>query len=113
MALDAVLKKIDETLPESTERLMDLLRIPSISTDPAFKGDCDLAADWLVKELTDLGFEASKRPTPGHPMVVARKRAQAATCCSTATTTCSPSIPSPSGIAIRSIRSCRTAPPAR
>lgn len=72
MTLDAVLSRIDETLPEATERLMDLLRIPSISTDPAFKADCARAADWLVNELKSLGFEASTRPTPGHPMVVAR-----------------------------------------
>ncbi len=74
MALDAVLNKIDETLPQSLERLMELLRIPSISTDPAYKGDCDRAADWLVAELSALGFEAAKRPTPGHPMVIARKQ---------------------------------------
>lgn len=71
MSLDAVLAKIDEALPKATDRLLDLLRIPSISTDPAFKADCDRAADWLVDDLTSLGFEASKRPTPGHPMVVA------------------------------------------
>ena len=74
MALDAVLNKIDETLPQSLERLMELLRIPSISTDPAYKGDCDRSADWLVAELSALGFEAAKRPTPGHPMVIARKQ---------------------------------------
>ncbi|WP_136685557.1 M20/M25/M40 family metallo-hydrolase [Falsirhodobacter xinxiangensis] len=71
MSLSAVLDKIDTSLPEATDRLLDLLRIPSISTDPAFKGDCDRAADWLVAELASLGFEAAKRPTPGHPMVVA------------------------------------------
>ncbi len=71
MSLDAVLAKIDEALPQATDRLLDLLRIPSISTDPAFKADCDRAADWLVDDLTSLGFKASKRPTPGHPMVVA------------------------------------------
>ena len=37
MSLDAVLAKIDENLPDATERLLNLLRIPSISTDPAFK----------------------------------------------------------------------------
>ena len=37
----------------------------------AFKGDCAKAADWLVEDLKGLGFEASSRPTPGHPMVVA------------------------------------------
>lgn len=71
MTLAPVLDQIDQDLDTATERLFDLLRIPSISTDPAYKEDCDKAADWLVKELSDLGFEASKRPTPGHPMVVA------------------------------------------
>ena len=70
MSLDAVLSRIDADLPQATERLLDLLRIPSISTDPAYKADCDRAADWLVADLAELGVEASKRPTPGHPMVV-------------------------------------------
>lgn len=71
MNLTNVLDRIDSDLPQSLERLKELLRIPSISTDPSFKGDCDRAADWLVDDLTSMGFEASKRPTPGHPMVVA------------------------------------------
>uniref|UniRef100_UPI0035B1737E M20/M25/M40 family metallo-hydrolase n=1 Tax=Paenirhodobacter enshiensis TaxID=1105367 RepID=UPI0035B1737E len=72
MSIEAVLNRIDENLPAATERLMTLLRIPSISTDPAYKADCEKAADWLVAELTDLGFKAEKRPAPGHPFVVAR-----------------------------------------
>ena len=71
MTLDAVLARIDADLPEATERLLDLLRIPSISTDPAYRQECDKAADWLVADLQSIGFTASKRPTPGHPMVVA------------------------------------------
>ena len=71
MTLDAVLARIDDTLPDALDRLLALLRIPSISTDPAFAPACEAAADWLVAELTALGFAASKRPTPGHPMVVA------------------------------------------
>lgn len=70
MTLDAVLARIDTDLPASLDRLMQLLRIPSISTDPAFKADCATAADWLVEDLKSLGFDASSRPTPGHPMVV-------------------------------------------
>ena len=69
--LTPVLDQIDATLPASLDRLMDLLRIPSISTDPAFKADCDKAANWLVDDLTSIGFDASKRLTPGQPMVVA------------------------------------------
>ncbi len=70
MTLDAVLARIDDTLPDALERLMVLLRIPSISTDPAYATDCADAADWLVADLQSLGFDASARPTPGHPMVV-------------------------------------------
>ncbi len=71
MTLDPVLTKIDEELPSALERLYDLLRIQSISTEPAYKADCDKAADWLVEDLKSIGFDASKRPTPGHPMVIA------------------------------------------
>jgi acetylornithine deacetylase/succinyl-diaminopimelate desuccinylase-like protein len=71
MSLDAVLNRIDADLPQSVERLKELLRIPSISTDPAYKADCDKAADWLVADLIGMGLQAAKRPTPGHPMVVA------------------------------------------
>ncbi|MCP3971791.1 MAG: M20/M25/M40 family metallo-hydrolase [Rhodobacteraceae bacterium] len=70
MSLDAVLARIDSDFPAATERLMDLLRIPSVSTDPAYAEQCDQAADWLVADLQSLGVEASKRETPGHPMVV-------------------------------------------
>ena len=70
MSLDAVLARIDQDLPAATDRLLDLLRIKSISTDPAFKQDCQDAADWLVADLASMGIEAQKRPTPGHPMVV-------------------------------------------
>jgi acetylornithine deacetylase/succinyl-diaminopimelate desuccinylase-like protein len=71
MSLDAVLARIDTNLPEALDRLLELLRIPSISTDPAYKADCARAADWLVDDLKSLGFDATSRPTPGHPMVVA------------------------------------------
>ena len=70
MTLETVLSRIDATMPQALERLFDLLRIPSISTDPAYKADCDRAADWLVADLRSLGIAAEKRATPGHPMVV-------------------------------------------
>ena len=70
-ALSPVLSRIDATLSESLDRLMALLRIPSISTDPACKPACRQAAEWLVADLETIGFDASLRETPGHPMVVA------------------------------------------
>ncbi|TYB89771.1 M20/M25/M40 family metallo-hydrolase [Oceaniovalibus sp. ACAM 378] len=69
MSLEDVLSRIDADLPAATERLMELLRIRSISTDPAYAADCDAAADWLVADLASIGIDAAKRPTPGHPMV--------------------------------------------
>ena len=69
--LDAVLDRIDAERHRALDRLTELLRIPSISTDPAHASDCETAADWLVAELRHLGFDAAKRPTRGRPMVVA------------------------------------------
>lgn len=56
---------------QSVERLSSLLRIPSIGTDPAFEAETLEAANWLVRELRDIGFEAGLRETPGQPAVVA------------------------------------------
>jgi acetylornithine deacetylase/succinyl-diaminopimelate desuccinylase-like protein len=70
MSLDPVLDRIDADLPDAISRLQAILRIPSISTDPAHRADVAAAADWLVAELASLGFDAQARPTPGHPMVV-------------------------------------------
>jgi len=74
--LNAVLDQIDQDLPDALDRLQDLLRIPSISTDPAYAPDVDRAAQWLVNDLNALGFSARKDKTPGHPMVVASGGAQ-------------------------------------
>ncbi|MDA8870715.1 dipeptidase [Rhizobiaceae bacterium] len=70
-ALGKTLAAIDADHDNALERLKALLRIPSISTDPAYKADVKRAAQVLVDDLTGLGFDASLRETPGHPMVVA------------------------------------------
>ncbi|MFL2787726.1 MAG: M20/M25/M40 family metallo-hydrolase [Paracoccaceae bacterium] len=71
MSISKVLTQIDEDFSQSTDRLFELLRIESISTDSNYDAECEKAADWLVSELSDIGFEASKRATLGHPMVIA------------------------------------------
>ena len=70
-ALAPVLDRIDRDLDQSLDRLFAFLRIPSISTDPSYAGDCRSAAEWLVEDLKSIGFDAGLRETPGHPMVVA------------------------------------------
>ena len=69
--LASVLEHVDTQLERSLARLFDFIRIPSISTDPAYAPDCRRAAAWLSSELATLGLEASVRDTTGHPMVVA------------------------------------------
>mgnify|MGYP000562475267 CR=1 FL=1 len=76
--VDTVLSKADANLNSSLEKLFALCRIKSISTDPAYKDDCRKAATWLADYLKILGFEASVRDTPGHPMVVAHHPAATA-----------------------------------
>ena len=69
--LDNALAYADAHMDKSLNRLKELIRIKSISTDPAYKAECQHAADWLVADLSSEGFSASARPTPGHPVVVA------------------------------------------
>src|SRR6516165_10303786 len=71
-ALPAVLAQIDANLPQSLDRLFDFLRIQSISTDPAYREQCLEAAQFVAAELSAIGFEASIRPTQGHPVVVGK-----------------------------------------
>src|ERR1700734_1941641 len=70
--LQPVLDRIDADFDNSLERLFALLRIKSISADPAFAGDCKAAADHLAKDIATLGFATEVRPTAGHPAIVAR-----------------------------------------
>ena len=70
-SLDDVLAKVDSNLDDALQRLFSLIAIKSVSTDPAFADECKAAAEFLVEDLRSLGFEASLRPTSGHPMVVA------------------------------------------
>jgi acetylornithine deacetylase/succinyl-diaminopimelate desuccinylase-like protein len=57
------------------DRLIDFLRIPSVSTDPAHRSDMGRAAEWLAARLRAAGAESVRiDPTPGHPVVYAESR---------------------------------------
>src|SRR4030095_16877101 len=50
--------------------LIELLRIPSISHDPAYKQDMDKAAHWLASKLRLMGMDNVEiLPTAGHSVV--------------------------------------------
>ncbi|MEP4031909.1 dipeptidase [Roseibium polysiphoniae] len=72
--IEKVLTRIDADLDNSLSRLFELLKIKSISTDPAYKDECRTAAEWLAKELTSIGIDATVRSTEGHPMVVGHRK---------------------------------------
>lgn len=74
-SLDDVLSAIDRGFDGSIDRLSDILRIPSISTDPAHDADVRAAADWFAGEFGRLGFTAEVVETPGHPVVFAERPA--------------------------------------
>jgi acetylornithine deacetylase/succinyl-diaminopimelate desuccinylase-like protein len=75
--LEAVLAKVDADLDAALERLFAVLRIRSISTDPAYAAECRKNAEWHAADLAGIGFEASVRDTPGHPVAVAHDRSAA------------------------------------
>ncbi|TVQ39174.1 MAG: M20/M25/M40 family metallo-hydrolase, partial [Geminicoccaceae bacterium] len=72
--LDAVLARIDAEQEAALDRLFQLLRFPSISTDPAYAAACRACGQWHVEDLQRIGFRATLHDTPGHPIVVAHDR---------------------------------------
>ena len=70
-ALDPVLEHLESDFDAAVERLREFVRIPSVSTDPAYADETRRAGQWIADQLTGLGFEASLRDTTGHPVVVA------------------------------------------
>ena len=72
--LNAVLSKLDATRDSALARLFELLRIPSVSTDPAFGAHCKRAANWLRDDLASMGFATAVHATAGHPIVLGHAR---------------------------------------
>ena len=56
------------------EELLDLLRIPSVSADPAYKGDVLKTAEFVAESLRKAGADQVEVcPTAGYPIVYAEK----------------------------------------
>ena len=74
--LPSVLAAIASDRAPALARLLDWLRIPSISMDPSFAPDCLRAAEWCAVQLGELGFTANVRPSTGNPMVVGHRKSR-------------------------------------
>ncbi len=68
--VEAVVARADDQIDASLDRLLDFMRIQSVSTDSAYAAECRRAADFMVDELKAIGFDARTVDTIGHPMVV-------------------------------------------
>lgn len=73
--MEKILAHIDANIDASLDRLFELLRIPSISAQPAHREDCLKAANWARQTLEDMGFTARISETSGLPGVVAQHHA--------------------------------------
>ena len=68
--MEDMFRRVDQEFETSVERLREFLRMPSVGTDPEFDPETRRCAEWLARELSEIGFDASVRDTPGQPIVV-------------------------------------------
>ena len=76
METQQVVSYLDRHEADAIGRLMEWLRIPSVSTDPAYSADVRRAAEWGAQQLKAAGFDVEIMPTgtadePGHPVILA------------------------------------------
>jgi acetylornithine deacetylase/succinyl-diaminopimelate desuccinylase-like protein len=64
-----VLDRIEAEKEGYLEELKDYIRIPSISTDPAYRDDVWRASEFLLGKMRDAGLTAERIETDGHPLV--------------------------------------------
>jgi acetylornithine deacetylase/succinyl-diaminopimelate desuccinylase-like protein len=71
MASDSqdVLDLIEAEKETYLEELKDYIRIPSISTDPAYRDDVWRASEFLLGKMREAGLTAERIETAGHPLV--------------------------------------------
>jgi acetylornithine deacetylase/succinyl-diaminopimelate desuccinylase-like protein len=72
MALQEVLRYLDDHQDDHLKQLCEFLKIKSISTQPEFRDDIRRAVDFLESELTNLGLHPEVIETEGHPLVYAQ-----------------------------------------
>jgi acetylornithine deacetylase/succinyl-diaminopimelate desuccinylase-like protein len=70
--MDAVLNYLEQNKARFLGELCDYVRFPSVSAQPAHRGDLVACAEWLVAHCKKIGLESRLCPTAGHPVVVAK-----------------------------------------
>ncbi len=72
--MNQTLTYIDQHSERFLQELFDLLRIPSISADPAYAKDVQRAAGWIAENMRTIGLDQVEiHATAGHPIVYGEK----------------------------------------
>ena len=71
MDLDAIDRHLQQSQPNHLDRLKELLRIPSVSADPAYSDSLNEAAQAVMDTLAKAGLKAELIQTDGPPLVYA------------------------------------------
>ncbi len=66
-----ILKEAENNQSAALDRLFELLKLKSISTDPCYHEACVATADFLVDDLKVIGFEAERIDSEGKPFIFA------------------------------------------
>ncbi len=70
MSQSSALEYLEGNYGRFQNELIEVLRIPSISQDPAYKADMDKAAAWFANKLRSMGVDNVEiLPTAGHSVV--------------------------------------------
>ncbi len=64
-----VLARVESEQASYLSELKDYIRIPSISTDPAYKADVKRCAEWLQARMKEAGLASELVATAGNPLV--------------------------------------------
>lgn len=67
----AIDQYLDAQRKQFEQELCELLRIASVSADPACRGETQRAAEWVAERFRRMGFQTTTIPTAGHPLVYA------------------------------------------
>jgi len=69
--METVLAYLRDHEDRFIQELCDYIGFPSVSAQPAHRGDLSACAHWLRRHCHDLGLEVRLCTTPGHPILLA------------------------------------------
>jgi acetylornithine deacetylase/succinyl-diaminopimelate desuccinylase-like protein len=67
--IQKVIERLEREKKKAVEDLVEILKIPSVSADPARKGDVRKAAEWLAAKMNAAGVKTEVKATAGNPIV--------------------------------------------